>query len=87
METSIDRPYTVSRNGDEIVVRLHADLFSRDEMTYLLDRLLLENLRRRASLNEEEIAELADEVDGAVWNRLRPMVEEKLRGSAASLSS
>jgi hypothetical protein len=83
MEIPPDGPYTVSREGDEIVVRLDADLFSGGEVTYLLDRLLLENLRRRASLNEEEIAELADEVVGAVWNRLRPMVEEKLRGSTA----
>jgi hypothetical protein len=72
--------YSVDYDGDDIVLRMPADLISRDDLSDFLDRMLLERLRRRASLTDEQIAELADEVDGAVWERLRPMVEEKLRG-------
>ena len=73
-------PYRVDHQGAEIVIRVRADLFSSDELAEFLDWLCLESIRRRASLDEDQIAELADDVDGAMWERLRPMVEEKLRG-------
>jgi hypothetical protein len=72
-----DATYRVDYDGDDIVLRMRADLVSRDELSDFLDRMLLERLRRRASLNDERIAELADEVDGAMWDRLRPMVEAR----------
>jgi hypothetical protein len=72
--------YRVDYDGDDIVVRMRADLISREDLADFLDRMLLERLRRRASLNDEQIAELADEIDAAMWEQLRPMVEEKLRG-------
>ena len=72
--------YRVDYDGDDIVVRMRADLLSREDLSDFLDRMLMERLRRRASLNDDQIAELADEVDAAMWERLRPMVEEKLRG-------
>ena len=72
--------YRIDFDGDDIVLRMRADSMSRDDLSNFLDRILLEQLRRRASLNDEQIAELADELDRAVWERLRPMVEEKLRG-------
>lgn len=75
-----DATYRIDFDGDDIVVRMRADLVSRDDLSDFLDRMLLERLRRRASLSDEQIAELADEVDRAMWERLRPMVEEKLRG-------
>ncbi|HSU14283.1 hypothetical protein [Longimicrobium sp.] len=78
MEITSGEPYSVARDGDDIVVRMRADFFTREELSDFLDWVVLENIRRKASLSDEQIAELADEVDGAVWERLRPMVEEKL---------
>ncbi|HET7229322.1 MAG TPA: hypothetical protein VFJ16_04935 [Longimicrobium sp.] len=75
-----DRPYRVDLNGDEILVRLNASVMSREEVSDLLDYIFLEKVRRQASLSPEQIAELADEVDRATANRLRPIIDEKLRG-------
>ena len=46
----------------------------------LLDYIFLENVRRKASLSEAEVAALAKDANRSAWARLRPMVEEKLRG-------
>ena len=73
-------PYTVQVEDGQIVVRVDTDAISAEDVSDFLDYVYLENLRRKASLSDEEIRALADEVDRAVWKRLRPMVEEKLRG-------
>ncbi|HEX6749098.1 MAG TPA: hypothetical protein VF092_17495 [Longimicrobium sp.] len=72
-------PYSVNVEDGKIVIRMDSDAISAEEVSDFLDYLYLENVRRKASLSDEQIAELADEVDRAVWKRLRPMVEEKLR--------
>jgi len=76
----VDPPYRVDQQGKEIVVRVSSDLMSREEMVDLLDYIFLENVRQKASLSPEEIEVLAKEVKRSAWERLRPMVEEKLRG-------
>lgn len=76
----VDPPYRVDQQGKEIVIRVSSDLMSREEMVDLLDYIFLENVRQKASLSEAEIAALAKEVKRSVWERVRPMVEEKLRG-------
>jgi hypothetical protein len=73
-------PYTVEVEDGQIVVRVDADAISAKDVSDFLDYVYLENIRRKASLSDKEIARLADEVDRAVWKRLRPMVEAKLRG-------
>ncbi|MFL5539682.1 MAG: hypothetical protein ACJ8J0_11855 [Longimicrobiaceae bacterium] len=73
-------PYRVDEQGDEIVIRVSSGLMSREEMVDLLDYIFLENVRQKASLSGEEIEALAKEVKRSAWERLRPMVEEKLRG-------
>lgn len=73
-------PYRVDHQGKEIVVRVSSDLMSREEMMDLLDYIFLENIRQKASLTEAEIEQLAKEAKRSAWERLRPMVEEKLRG-------
>lgn len=80
MNLIADPPYRVDQQGKEIVIRVSSDLMSRDEMVDLLDYIFLENVRQKASLSEEEIEALAKDANRAAWERLRPMVEEKLRG-------
>jgi hypothetical protein len=76
----IDLPYRVDQQGKEIVIRVSSDLMSREEMMDLLDYIFLENFRQKAALSDEEIEALAKEAKHSMWERLRPMVEEKLRG-------
>ncbi|MFL5540913.1 MAG: hypothetical protein ACJ8J0_18115 [Longimicrobiaceae bacterium] len=76
----VDPPYRVDEQGDEIVIRVSSGLMSREEMVDLLDHILLENVRQKASLSDEEIEALAKAVKRSAWERLRPMVEAKLRG-------
>jgi hypothetical protein len=75
-----DQPYRVDHQGKEIVVRVNSDLMSREEMMDLLDFIFLESLRQKASLSADEVAQLSGEANRSAWERLRPMVEEKLRG-------
>ena len=75
-----ERPYRVDVEGDEILVRLDSSVMSREEVSEFLDDLFLEAVRRQASLSEDQIAALAVEVDRATAKRLRPMIDEKLRG-------
>jgi hypothetical protein len=76
----MDLPYRVDQQGKELVIRVSSDLMSREEMMDLLDYIFLENVRRKASLSEAEVAALAKDANRSAWARLRPMVEEKLRG-------
>jgi hypothetical protein len=78
--TTLDVPYRVDYQGDELVVRVSSDLMSREEMMDLLDYIFLENVRQKASLSDAEVEALAKEANRSAWERLRPMVEEKLRG-------
>ena len=81
MSTDVmDLPYRVDQQGKELVIRVSSDLMSREEMMDLLDYIFLENVRRKASLSEAEVAALAKDANRSAWARLRPMVEEKLRG-------
>jgi hypothetical protein len=67
------------QDGD-YVIRVSRDAISRENVSRFFDYLMMEAGSRDFDLSEEEIAALADEVDKAAWERLRPMVEEKLRG-------
>ncbi|HVG44483.1 MAG TPA: hypothetical protein VM890_07125 [Longimicrobium sp.] len=73
-------PYHVEHQGNEIVIRFSSDLLSREEVIEVLDYALLQKHARELALSDDEIAELAKEAKRSMWERLRPMVEEKLRG-------
>lgn len=78
--SAIGSPYSVDVQEGQIVVRVDSDAISAEDVSDFLDYVYLESIRRKASLSDEQVATLADEVDRAAWKRLRPMVEEKLRG-------
>ncbi|HEV7589787.1 MAG TPA: hypothetical protein VGO40_16850 [Longimicrobium sp.] len=48
---------------------------SREEM---VDYIFLENVRQKASLSDVEVAALAKDANRSAWERLRPMVEERV---------
>ncbi|HKP76639.1 MAG TPA: hypothetical protein VJT67_14010 [Longimicrobiaceae bacterium] len=72
--------YRVDYEDEDLVIRIPSTLISRDRVSQFLDYLILEQGSRELNLSDEEIAELAAEAKRSSWQRLRPMVEEKLRG-------
>jgi hypothetical protein len=73
-------PYRVEHQGNEIIIRFSSDLMSREEVIEILDYIFLEGVRQKASLSDAEVESLAKDANRSTWERLRPMVEEKLRG-------
>jgi hypothetical protein len=80
-EVGATRPYRVDHDGSEIIIRVRSDLISREEMINLLDSVLLQKFCEDLSLSEAEIEALAKEAKRSMWQRLRPMVEERLERS------
>jgi hypothetical protein len=83
-ELAADQPYRVEHQGNEIIIRFSSDLMSREEVIDVLDYALLQKHARNLALSDDEIAELAKQANRSMWERLRPMVEEKLRGRRPS---
>jgi len=72
--------YRFDYDEDDLVIRVPRDAISPDKVSRFFDYLLLEAGSRELNLTDEEIEAFADEADKAAWERIRPMVEEKLRG-------
>ena len=67
------------QDGD-YVIRVPRDSISPENVSRFFDYLMLEAGSRKFDMTDAEIAAFADEINKAAWERLRPMVEEKLRG-------
>jgi hypothetical protein len=72
--------YRLDYEDDDLVIRIPSALVSQDRVSRFLDYLILEQGSRELDLSEAEVTELAREANRSAWQRLRPMVEEKLRG-------
>jgi hypothetical protein len=77
-EVTAVAPYRVEHKDNEIIIRFSSDLLSRDEVIDILDCALLQKHARELALSDDEIAELAKEANRSMWERLRPMVEQKI---------
>jgi hypothetical protein len=53
------------------VVRFNGELVDRDALSRLLDFVELESIRKRSQLGKEDAAQLADEIDRSVWERIK----------------
>ena len=67
-------------DDDDLVIRVPRDAVSPEKASRCFDYLLLESGSRELKLSEEEVEAIANEADKAAWERIRPMVEEKVRG-------
>jgi len=72
--------YRLDFEDDDLVIRIPSTLLSRDRVSQFLDYLILEQGSGELNVPDEKIAEWAAEAKRSAWQRLRPMVEEKLRG-------
>jgi hypothetical protein len=53
------------------VVRFNGELVDRDALSRLLDFVELESIRKRSQLGKEDAAQLADEIDRSVCERIK----------------
>lgn len=69
--------FAVTREGGDVVVRLRGDEFDQEALGRLLDYIELEAIAQRSRLSDDDAATLADEVDRAVWERVKPLAGER----------
>lgn len=69
--------YRIDFEEQDMVVRVPRGLVGREVVSRFLDYLDLESIRQRSQLTEEDAAALADEIDHAVWERLRHRLDER----------
>jgi 2,3-bisphosphoglycerate-independent phosphoglycerate mutase len=64
--------YSIAVEQDDIVVRLNRAAVDQEALRRFLDYIELESLRARSQLTPEDAADLANEIDRAAWEQVRP---------------
>ncbi len=64
--------YSIAVENTDIVVRLNRNIIDQDALIRFLDYLELETVRRQSQLTDEQAADLAADIDRAVWEKLKP---------------
>jgi hypothetical protein len=68
--------YSIENMDDEIVIRIPRGVASEQQIRRYLALLMLDAVRQKSQLTEEDAYELAEEVTRAVWERNRHRVKE-----------
>ncbi len=68
MEPS-SRYYTLSRESNKLVIRIEEEI-DEEDLDRLLAFIVIESIRRKSQLTQEQADELAAEIDAAVWAKL-----------------
>jgi len=68
--------YNVAIDKRDVVIRFKRDLVDQTALNKFLDSVELESIRRRSELTEEQAAELAREIDRAVWESVKQAYAE-----------
>ena len=63
--------YQVNVENEDVIVRFRRDMIDETTLGLFLDYLELESIRKRSQLTDEQAAELAKEIDAAVWKNLK----------------
>ncbi len=66
--------YNLTKENQEIIVRLNQDIFTEEKLTKFLEYLMLENISASSKLNEEQAQQLSDEIDTTVWNAIKERI-------------
>jgi hypothetical protein len=67
----MSKSYQIESEEGDIVIRFDGELVDRSALARLLDFIELESIRRRSQLTEEDAAQIADEIDQSVWERIK----------------
>jgi len=65
--------YQINVENKDVIVRFRRDMIDETTLGLFLDYLEMESIRKRSQLTEEQAAELAKEIDTAVWKKLKPV--------------
>jgi hypothetical protein len=68
--------YNVAIDSRDVVIRFKRDLIDQTTLNKFLDSVELESIRKRSELTEEQAAELAQEIDRAVWESVKQAYAE-----------
>jgi hypothetical protein len=63
--------YQINVERQDIVLRFRRDAINEAALARFLDYLELESLRKQSQLTEKQAADLAKEIDKAVWASLK----------------
>ena len=64
--------YSITVEQDDIVVRLNRAAVDQEALRRFLDYVELETLRARSQLAPQDASDLANEIDRAAWEQVRP---------------
>jgi hypothetical protein len=67
----ITAPYNVTLEGQGVVVRVSMTMMNQERLNRLLDFLRLESLQQHSPLSEDEVAQLADEINRSAWEGIK----------------
>jgi hypothetical protein len=64
------------RDDDGFTLNVPGGVLDRERVSRFLDYLILEAAREQSHLTPEEAAEIADDIDRAIWEQVRSEYEE-----------
>ncbi len=68
--------YEIGREGNDIIIRVSADLVDKEALGRLLSYIEMESIRKKSRLTEEKAVELAGEIDRKLWETVKNKLEE-----------
>jgi len=68
--------YNMTVEKQDVVLRFKKDIIDQAALSKLLDHLEMESIRKRSQLTEEQAAELAAEINRAVWEGIKSQYAE-----------
>jgi hypothetical protein len=72
----MNTPYTITKEKDNIVIRVPSQMVDEASLVKLLDYLELESVRRRSQLTGADAAGLANEVKQNAWQQVKHLFKE-----------
>ncbi len=68
----------VEQARDEYIIRIKSNLITLEEINKWLDKLRLKEIIAKSQMTEEDIKKLDEKVKMAIWEKWKPILEEKL---------
>jgi hypothetical protein len=66
--------YNLTKENQEIVVRLNQEIFTEEKLIKFLEYLILEKIGASSQLNQEQAQQLADEIDAKIWTSIQERI-------------
>jgi hypothetical protein len=68
--------YRVEHENRDWVLRVSDEVLDRDDMSEIIDHVVVKSLRKKSGLTEDDAEALAREVKQGAWERVRHLFEE-----------